>query len=38
MKKPPSKVGHNQPRTFFSVLARLPNPVPPKVPNAGLGI
>ena len=38
MKKPPSKVAHNRPRPFFSVLARLPkrpknrNPVPPKVP------
>ena len=36
MKKTPSKVAHNRPRTFFSVLARLPkrpknrNPVPPK--------
>ena len=24
MKKPPSKVAHNRPRPFFSVLARLP--------------
>ena len=38
MKKPPSKVAHNRPRTFFSVLARLPkrpknrNLVPPKAP------
>ena len=39
-----SKAAHNRPRPFFSVLARLPkrpknrNPVPPKAPNAGLGI
>ena len=38
MKKPLSKVAHNRPPTFFSVLARLPkrpknrNPVPPKAP------
>ena len=36
MKKPPSKVAHNRPPLFFSVLARLPkqpknrNTVPPK--------
>ena len=36
MKKTPSKIAHNQPQTFFYVLARLPkrprnrNPVPPK--------
>jgi hypothetical protein len=44
MKKLPSKVAHNRPQTLFSVLARLPkrpkkrNPLPPKAPNAGLGI
>ena len=38
MKKTPSKVAHNRPRPFFSLLARLPklpknrNPVPPKAP------
>ena len=38
MKKTPSKVAHNRPRPFFSVLAWLPkrpknrNPVPPKAP------
>ena len=38
MKKPPSKVAHNRPRPFFSVLAWLPklpknrNPVPQKAP------
>ena len=39
MKKPPSKVAHNQPATFFYVLARLHKqprnrkPVPPKAPQ-----
>ena len=43
MKKPPSKIAHNRPKTFFSVLARLPkqpqnrNPIPSKAPGAGLG-
>ena len=38
MKKPPSKVAHNRPHTFFHLLARLPkrprnrNPVQPKAP------
>ena len=38
IKKLPSKVAHNRPQLFFSVLARLPkrpknrNPVPPKAP------
>ena len=27
MKKPPSKVAHNRPRPFFSVLPISPNPV-----------
>ena len=34
---------HNRPKTFFSVLARLPkpqnrNPIPSKAPGVGLGI
>ena len=39
MKKLPSKVAHNQPQTFFSVLAWLPkppknrNPVPKEIKN-----
>ena len=26
LKKPPSKIAHSQPQTFFHVLARLPKP------------
>jgi hypothetical protein len=43
MKKMPSKVAHNRPPNFFSILARLTkrpenrNPVPPKAPYCRTG-